>query len=155
RLAYVWSGNGGQIFGSGADVELDASRLAPGVYALAAAAQDAYKNRAECTAEFRVVIPENPLTAQCIVRPPKGEPGATARIKVEASDGRKRPLSLHWFANGGDLLPEGKEAQWQTKNLAPGEYTVTARVEDDWGHATDCAATLTVAVPPPPPPPPE
>jgi outer membrane protein OmpA-like peptidoglycan-associated protein len=154
-LAYVWSANGGQILGSGPDVELDASHLVPGAYTAAAAVQDAYKNRAECTAQFQVIIPDNPLTARCTVEPSKVEPGATARVKVDAGDRWKRPLRFHWFNNGGELLPEGPEAQWQTANLAPGEYTVTTRVEDDWGHATDCAATLTVALPPPPPVPPE
>ena len=62
-LAYVWSGNGGEILGSGAAVEIDASGLNPGVYAVAAGVQDAYKNRTDCTAHFQVIVPHNPLTA--------------------------------------------------------------------------------------------
>ncbi|MBI3933796.1 MAG: OmpA family protein [Acidobacteria bacterium] len=150
-LAYVWSGNGGQILGSGAEVELDASNLNPGVYSLAAAVQDAYKNRADCITHFQVIVPANTLTARCTVEPQEAEPGASVRARAEATDRLGQTLRYRWFANGGVLLPEGSEAQIQTAEMAPGEYTVTGRVEDEWGHATDCSAMLRIVLPPPPP----
>jgi outer membrane protein OmpA-like peptidoglycan-associated protein len=155
KLAYVWSGNGGQIFGSGATVELDVSRLNPGVYSLAAAVQDAYKNRAECVAQFQVIVPPDPLTARCIAEPAEAQPGVAVRIRAEASDQLGHVLRYRWFTNGGVLLPEGAGAQLQTADMPPGEYTITGRIEDDWGHATDCTAIVKVTVPPPPPVPPE
>jgi len=155
KLAYVWSGNGGQIFGTGAEVELDASRLNPGVYSVAAGVQDAYKNRANCVAHFQVMLPANPLTARCTIEPGEAEAGTTVRVKAEAADQRGQTLRYRWFTNGGVLLPEGAEAALQTAGLAPGQYSITSRVDDEWGHATDCSATLRIILPPPPAIPPE
>jgi len=39
--------------------------------------------------------------------------------------------------------------------MSPGLYTITGRVDDDWGHAADCSATLKIFVRPPSPIPPE
>jgi outer membrane protein OmpA-like peptidoglycan-associated protein len=89
------------------------------------------------------------------VEPAEVEPGTSARVRAETADRLGHALRYRWFTNGVVLLPEGAEAQLQTADLAPGVYTITSRVEDDWGHATDCAVTLKVALPPPPPVPPE
>lgn len=150
-LAYVWSGNGGQIFGSGAEVEIDASGLNPGVYTVAAGAQDAYKNRADCTAHFQVIVPDNALTALCTIEPEEAEAGKSVRVKAEATDRLGQSLRYRWITNWGAILPEAAEARFETANLVPGEYSVTGRVDDEWGHATDCRATLTIVLPPPPP----
>jgi outer membrane protein OmpA-like peptidoglycan-associated protein len=158
-LAYVWSSNGGEIVGSpggsGAEVEVDASRLNPGVYSVAAAAQDAYNHRATCVAHFQVIVPNDPLTAKCTAELQEVEQGAEARFKVEAADRLGHALRYRWFANGGQIEGQGAEAVLRTAGLLPGEYTVTSRVEDDWGHASDCAAVVKVVLPAPPPIPPE
>jgi outer membrane protein OmpA-like peptidoglycan-associated protein len=150
-LGYVWSGNGGQIVGNGAEVEIDASSLNPGVYAVAAAVQDGYANRADCTAQFQVVIPENPLTANCHIEPEEAAAGSAVRVKMEASDRLGQSLRYRWITNWGAALPESAEAEIDTADLIPGEYSVTGRVDDEWGHATDCTATLRIVQPPPPP----
>jgi len=154
-LAYVWSSNGGEILGSGAEVEVDASRLNPGVYSVAAAAQDAYNHRATCVAHFQVIVPIDPLAAKCTAEPGEVEQGAAARFKVEAADRLGHALRYRWFANGGQIEGQGAQAVLQTAGLRPGEYTVTSRVEDDWGHASDCAAVVKVVPSAPPPIPPE
>lgn len=154
KLAYVWSANGGQIYGNGPEVEMDASGLNPGVYGVAAAVQDAYKNRAECVAQFRVSVPVDPLTAHCTVEPPEAVAGVSVRAVAEAADRFGHALRFRWFTNGGVLLPDGAAAQIRTDDMAPGEYSITGRVEDEWGHATDCSATLKIVLPPPPPIPP-
>jgi len=150
-LSYVWSGNGGQLLGNGAEVKIDASLLNPGTYAVAAGVQDAYKNRADCTAQFQVIVPDNPLTARCTIEPEQTVAGATVRVKAEATDRLGQSLRYRWITNWGAILPEAAEAQFETANLPPGEYSLTGRVDDEWGHATDCRATLTIVLPPPPP----
>lgn len=155
KLAYVWSANGGQIFGNGPEVELDVSGLNPGVYGVAAAAQDAYKNRAECVAQFQVIAAVDPLTARCTVDPPEAVAGIPVRAVVEVADRFGHALRFRWFTNGGVLLPDGAAAQIKTDDMAPGVYSITGRVDDEWGHATDCSATLEIVLPPPPPIPPE
>jgi outer membrane protein OmpA-like peptidoglycan-associated protein len=158
-LAYVWSSNGGEIVaipgGSGAEVELDASRLNPGVYSVAVAAQDAYKHQADCIAHFQVIVPTDPLTAKCTAEPQEVEQGKEVRFRVDAADRLGHALRYRWFANGGRIEGRGAEAVLQTAGLEPREYTVTSRVEDDWGHASDCMAMVRVTLPAPPPIPPE
>jgi outer membrane protein OmpA-like peptidoglycan-associated protein len=154
-LAYVWSGNGGQILGSGPEVEIEASALNPGVYSVAVGVQDAYKNRADCTAHFRVYVPDNALTARCSIEPEEAAVGIMVRAKAEATDRLGQPLRIRWIANWGAALPEAPEAEIATADLVPGQYSLTARVDDQWGNATDCRATLTIIEPPPPPLPPE
>lgn len=155
RLAYVWSGNGGRILGSGPEVEIDISSLPAGVYSVAAAVRDGYKSGADCTAHFQVIVPANPLTARCVAEPEEAEPGSTVRVRVEASDRLGQPLRYRWFTNGGVLRPQEAETEWLTESLLPGEYTVTSRVEDRWGNATDCRATVRIVPPSPPALPPE
>jgi outer membrane protein OmpA-like peptidoglycan-associated protein len=132
-------------------VEIDASGLNPGVYAVAAAVQDGSGNRADCTAQFQVVIPENPLIANCRMEPEEAASGSAVRVKMEASDRLGQSLRYRWITNWGAALPESAEVQIDTADLIPGEYSVTGRVDDEWGHATDCAATLRIVQRPPPP----
>lgn len=150
-LSYVWSGNGGKILGSGAAVEIDASRLNPGVYTVAAGVQDAYKNRADCKASFQVIFPANPLTVRCLIEPVEAPAGTVAQAKMEASDRLGQTLRYRWITNWGAKLPEQAKAQIQTSNMAPGEYSITGRVDDQWGHATDCRMALKILPPLPPP----
>lgn len=154
QLAYVWSANGGQIFGSGPEVEVDASRLNPGAYSLLAAAQDAYKNGSGCTVQFQVTVAVEPLTASCAAEPAVVAPGTAAHLTAAAADRQGHALRYRWFTNGGVIQGQGAAVRLDTAGLLPGEYVVTTRVEDDWGHATDCAATVKVELPPPPPVPP-
>jgi outer membrane protein OmpA-like peptidoglycan-associated protein len=136
-------------------VEVDASSLSPGVYALAAVARDAYKNQADCTADFRVIAPPEPLAAHCMVEPNEIQVGATAHFKAQATGEISGALSYQWFSNGGTLVPDGAAARLETSALEPRDYTVTARVEDAAGRATDCMVSVKVVPAPPPPPPPE
>jgi outer membrane protein OmpA-like peptidoglycan-associated protein len=154
-LAYVWSGNGGHIMGSGPSVEVDASRLNPGSYALSAVARDAYKNHANCIALFRVVAPPEPLGARCTGEPAEMTIGEAAQFQVQATGGVVGSLRYEWFTNGGVIVPEGAAARLETAGLEPREYTVTARVEDGAGRASDCMASVKLIPPPPPAPPPE
>ncbi|HWP85266.1 MAG TPA: OmpA family protein [Terriglobia bacterium] len=150
-LAYVWSGNGGRILGAGAAVEIDASGLNPGAYAVAAAVQDAYKNRAECTAHFQVIPPAKPMTVVCTAEPAEAPAGTPIHIRAEVKDAPGQTLRYRWFTNGGRLQAKDAAAELLTDSLSPGEYSVTARVEDELGNATDCTAAVRVLLPPPPP----
>jgi outer membrane protein OmpA-like peptidoglycan-associated protein len=150
-LAYVWSSNGGQILGSGARVEIDIAKLNPGVYSLAGVAQDAYRNQGTCTARFQVIAPANPILARCLAEPQEVPQGKMARLRAEASDRLGQSLRYAWFANGGQIQPQGAEALFPTDGLRPGDYTITTRIEDDLGHATDCMAIVKVIPPPLPP----
>ncbi|MBI4464427.1 MAG: OmpA family protein [Acidobacteria bacterium] len=154
-LAYVWSANGGVLEGTGPEVELDAGKLNPGVYSVLALVQDAYQHVSQCRADFRVVRPVNALTIACSAEPAVVEPGVAAEIQAKATDRLGRSLRYRWFSNGGEVRGEGPAVRLDTTGLSPGLYTVTGRVEDGWGGASDCITTVKVEIPPPPPVPPE
>ncbi len=162
-LAYAWSVNGGRIVGDGPEVGIDVSGVNPGVYSVAAAVQDAYEHSASCVAHFQVVRPADILTMSCASEPPVVAPGEEAAITAEATDSLGHSLRYYWFSNAGRLQgqgegpaegSEGHAVRLHTDGLSPGVYTVTGRVEDGWGGASDCMVSVKVEIPPPPPPPP-
>ena len=154
-VAIVWSGNGGVLSGTGAEVEVDASQVNPGVYSVMALVQDAMRVSANCLASYRVVRKQmNELTVSCRPEPGTVETGSPVRVLAEAKDLLGQPLRYYWFTNGGEIEGEGAEVQLTTVDLTPGTYTITGRVEDGLGGASDCMLTVTVEPPPPPPAPP-
>ena len=153
-VAIVWSGNGGVLTGTGAEVEVDASQVNPGVYSVMAVARDALQLSASCVANYRVRPPANALTMSCRPEPALVESGSPVELKAEATDLLGQPLSYFWFTNGGTIEGDGAAVELNTTELAAGVYTVTGRVEDGLGGASDCMLTVTVEPPPPPPAPP-
>ena len=168
-LAYAWSVNGGRIAGeesNAPEVKIDLSGVNPGVYSVLAVVQDAYGHSASCVAHFQVVRPADILTMSCASDPSVVAPGEEAAITAEATDSLGHSLRYYWFSNAGRLQgegpgqgqgpaeAEGQAVQLHTEGLSPGVYTVTGRVEDGWGGASDCIVSVKVEIPPPPPPPP-
>ena len=160
-LAYAWSVNGGRIVGDGPEVGIDVSGVNPGVYSVAAAVQDAYEHSASCVAHFQIVRPADILTMSCTSESPVVARGEEAAITAEATDSLGHSLRYYWFSNAGRLQgegqadgAEGQAVRLHTEGLLPGVYTVTGRVEDGWGGASDCIVSVKVEIPPPPPPPP-
>jgi outer membrane protein OmpA-like peptidoglycan-associated protein len=153
-LAYVWSGEGGVIEGVGPAVAVNPIGLGAGSYRITGVAQDAYLNRAECIVEFRVTAPQEPLLATCSRAQEEVQGGQMARFEATASGALGGPPRITWFSNGGSIKGEQK-GELDTTGLTPAEYTVTARVEDPAGRATDCHTTVRVLSAPPPVPEPE
>ena len=154
-VAIVWSGNGGVLSGTGAEVEVDASQVNPGVYSVMAVVQDALRVSATCVASYRVVRHEvNALTMSCRPELDVVETGTPVRLQAEAKDLMGQSLRYFWFTNGGEIEGEGVAVELNTTDLTPGVYTVTGRVEDGLGGASDCMLTVRVEPPPPPPAPP-
>ncbi|MCZ6491200.1 MAG: hypothetical protein O7A06_11805 [Acidobacteria bacterium] len=163
-LAYAWSVNGGRIVGeesNAPEAKIDLSGVNPGVYSVLAVVQDAYEHSASCVAHFQVVRPTDILTMSCASEPAVVAPGEEVAITAEATDSLGHPLHYRWFSNAGRLQgegpaegAEGQAVRLHTDGLSPGVYTVTGRVEDGWGGASDCIVSVKVEIPPPPPPPP-
>jgi outer membrane protein OmpA-like peptidoglycan-associated protein len=136
-------------------VEVDASQVNPGVYSVMAVAQDAQRISANCVANYRVVRHQaNELTMSCRPEPELVETGSSVQLRAEAKDLLGQPLRYFWFTNGGEIEGDGADVRLNTTDLMPGVYTVTGRVEDGLGGASDCSLTVTVEPPPPPPAPP-
>jgi outer membrane protein OmpA-like peptidoglycan-associated protein len=156
-VAYVWSGNGGVLSGTGPAIEVDVSQVNPGVYSVQAVAQDAHKLSASCIAHYRVRVlpPADLLTMSCRTEPEVVQVGAPVQVRAEATDQMNHELRYRWFTNGGEIEGEGPAVALRTTDLAAGVYTITGRVEDGFGRASDCVVSVSVEpLPPPPPPPP-
>jgi len=153
-LAYIWSGEGGVIEGVGPGIAVNPAGLPAGLYKITGLVQDAYRNRAECTVEFRVNAPQEPLVAKCGRSQEEIQAGQVARFEVTISGGLGGLPRVAWYSNGGSIQGDLK-GELDTTGLAAAEYVVTARVEDGAGRATDCQTSVRVVRAPPPPPDPE
>jgi len=77
-------------------------------------------------------------------------PGDRVHIAATANDPDGDRLTYTWHANGGQIAGSGAEVDLDTTGLAPARYTVTGRVDDGRGGATDCTAELSVEAAPAP-----
>jgi outer membrane protein OmpA-like peptidoglycan-associated protein len=77
--------------------------------------------------------------------------GERPQITANVNDPSGTALGYKWQSNGGQILGTGSTVQLDTSGLAPGNYTVTGRVENGAGGAADCSAGVTVETPPTPP----
>jgi len=69
RLTYTWHANGGQIAGSGAEVDLDTTGLAPARYTVTGRVDDGRGGAADCTAELSVeAAPAPAVEARLAIR---------------------------------------------------------------------------------------
>lgn len=66
------------------------------------------------------------------------------QASASASDSYGRPLSYFWSADAGDMDGSGPYARWNPRGAAPGNHTLTARVDNGAGKTTSCSATVTV-----------
>jgi outer membrane protein OmpA-like peptidoglycan-associated protein len=100
--------------------------------------------------------PEVPPSATCSVDHAEVMQGEPVTATVQTSNfNPKHPLTYSWTANGGNVSGKDTTATIDTKGVAGGNYTVTARVTDPKnkknGEAT-CTANYTVKEPPKNPP---
>jgi outer membrane protein OmpA-like peptidoglycan-associated protein len=68
-LTYTWNANGGQILGSGAEVDLNTTGVAPGRYTVTGRVDDGRGGAADCTAELSVeAAPPPAVEARLAIR---------------------------------------------------------------------------------------
>jgi outer membrane protein OmpA-like peptidoglycan-associated protein len=56
-LTYTWQASGGQVVGSGAQIQIDTTGLAPGHYKVDGQVDNGHQKTANCSVEFDVVVP--------------------------------------------------------------------------------------------------
>jgi len=95
--------------------------------------------------------PHRPPTITCSADRSSVFAGEKVHITTNAVSPDADPLTYTWHANAGQIVGNGAAVDFDTSGLAPGNYTVTVRVENGFGGAADCSSTVEVkAVPPPP-----
>lgn len=98
--------------------------------------------------------PNHPPVAACSASPASviagsGDPVA---IHVSASDPDNDPLTYSYTATGGAVEGTGPDARFNPSGLAPGTYTVNAKVDDGRGATASCSADVKVEPKPNQPP---
>jgi outer membrane protein OmpA-like peptidoglycan-associated protein len=151
-LTYTWSSTSGKVDGSGPQVRWLSNGVPVGSSTITAKVDDGRGGAAASTVSVSVETkPNHPPTVSCFANRPTVFTGEIVHIATNASDPDGDPLTYTWRANGGKVVGSGAAVDFDTTGLAPGNYTVTVRVDDGRGGAADCTSNVEVkAVPPPP-----
>jgi outer membrane protein OmpA-like peptidoglycan-associated protein len=151
-LTYTWSATGGQVDGSGPQVRWLSKGAAVGTYTITVHVDDARGGAATCSSDVRVEVkPNHPPVIACSANPTSVFAGERSHITCTSSDPDSDPLTYTWRANAGQIAGNGLMGDFDTTGLAPGNYSITTRVDDGRGGAAESTTGVEVkAVPPPP-----
>jgi len=151
-LTYTWSSTCGKVDGTGSQVRWLSVGVPQGSCTITAKVDDGRGGAANSSVSVQVVPkPNHPPTITCSADRTSVFAGERVHISTNASDPDGDPLTYTWRANGGRIVGNGAAVDFDTTGLAPGNYTITVRVDDGRGGAADCTSTVEVkAVPPPP-----
>ena len=151
-LTYTWSSTGGRVDGTGPQVRWLSAGTAVGPYSITAKVDDGRGGYASSTVNVRVEPkPNHPPTITCSMDHSSVFAGEKVHITTDARDPDGDPLTYTWRTSGGQIVGNGPAVDLDTTGLAPGNYTVTVRVDDGRGGAADCSSTVEVKPVPPPP----
>ena len=151
-LTYTWSATGGQVDGSGPQVRWLSKGVATGTYTVTVHVDDGRGGAATCSSDVRVEIkPNHPPVISCSANPTSVFAGERSHVACTSSDPDNDPLTYTWRANAGTITGNGLNGDFDTTGLAPGNYSITTRVDDGRGGAAESSTGVEVkAVPPPP-----
>ena len=151
-LNYLWSASEGGLDGSGPNVRWSSVDRHPGTYTISLRMENGRNGAANCSVIVRVVPrPNRPPTISCSADRTTVTAGDRVEITATASDPDNDPLAFSWSASGGRLEGTGASVMFHTRDLPPGAYTVTGRVDDGRSGTADCSLSIAVQAPAPPP----
>jgi outer membrane protein OmpA-like peptidoglycan-associated protein len=151
-LTYTWSSTGGKVDGNGPQVRWLSAGTPLGSYTVTTKVDDGRGGFASSGVTVSVEPkPNHPPTITCSADRSSVFSGEKVHITTNASDPDGDPLTYTWTANAGQIVGNGAATDFDTSGLAPGNYTVTVRVDDGRGGAADCSSTVEVKPVPPPP----
>jgi len=151
-LSWTWTTPCGRVDGTGPQVRWLSADVPVGSCTITAKADDGKGGTPSASVTVRVEPrPNRPPTISCSADRSSVFVGERVHITTNASDPDGDPLTYTWRTNGGQIVGSGAAVDVDTTGVAPGNYTVTVRVDDGRGGAADCSSTIEVkAVPPPP-----
>lgn len=151
-LNYLWSATEGGLDGSGPNVRWSSVDRHPGTYTISLRMENGRNGTANCSVIVRVVPrPNRPPTISCSADHTTVTEGDRVEITATASDPDNDPLAFSWSASGGRLEGTGASVMFHARDLPPGAYTVTGRVDDGRSGTADCSLSIAVQAPAPPP----
>jgi len=151
-LTYTWSSTCGKVDGTGPTVRWLSAGVPVGSCTITAKVDDGRGGSASSSVAVRVEPrPHRPPTITCSADRSSVFAGEKVHITTNAVSPDGDKLNYTWRANAGQIVGGGAAVDYDTTGLAPGNYTVTVRVDNGFGGAADCSSTVEVkAVPPPP-----
>jgi outer membrane protein OmpA-like peptidoglycan-associated protein len=151
-LTYTWSSTCGKVDGTGSQVRWLSAGVPLGSCNITAKVDDGRGGSANSSVAVNVEPkPNHPPTITCSADRSSVFAGEKVHITTNANDPDGDKLTYTWRANAGQVVGNGAAVDFDTTGLAPGNYSVTVRVDDGRGGAADCSSTVEVkAVPPPP-----
>jgi hypothetical protein len=151
-LTYTWSSTGGKVDGNGPQVRWLSAGTPVGSDVITAKVDDGRGGSASSAVTVRVEPkPNHPPTISCTADRSSVFAGEKIHITTNASDPDGDPLTYTWRANAGQIVGNGAAVDLDTSGLAPGNYSVTVRVDDGRGGAADCSLAVEVKPAPVPP----
>ena len=108
---------------------------------------DALKLSGGLVLRFGEKVDKRPVVMECSAGPNLVRPGEIVTVTGSTADlDPKKKTVFSWATTGGALTPSGTEATVDTTGLAPGEYTVSGRVQQGMraSQQAACAAPFTV-----------
>jgi outer membrane protein OmpA-like peptidoglycan-associated protein len=151
-LTYTWSSTCGKVDGTGPQIRWLSAGVPLGSCTITAKVDDGRGGSANSSVAVRVEPkPNRPPTITCSADRSSVFAGEKVHITTNASDPDGDPLTYTWRASAGQIVGNGAAVDFDTTGLAPGNYTVTARVEDGRGGAADCSSSVEVKPVPAPP----
>jgi hypothetical protein len=151
-LNYAWTSTGGKVEGNGPQVRWLSAGTPVGSNTITAKVDDGRGGTASSSVMVNVEPkPNHPPTVSLSADPSSLFAGEKSHVTAKASDPDGDPLSYTWRANAGQVTGNGAAVDFDTSGLAPGNYTVTVRVDDGRGGAADAMAAVEVKTAPVPP----
>jgi hypothetical protein len=151
-LTYTWTSTCGKVDGNGPQVRWLSAGVPLGSCTITAKVDDGRGGSASSSVAISVEPkPNHPPTITCSADRSSVFAGEKVHITTNASDPDGDPLTYTWRANAGRIVGNGAAVDYDTTGLAPGNYTVTVRVDDGRGGAADCSSTVEVKTVPTPP----
>ncbi len=88
----------------------------------------------------------SPSVTSCSANPTHiiGGSGETVLVRADGRDPASDQLTYTWTATGGAIEGTGSQVRWNPAGVAPGNYSVTARVDDGHGENMSCVAEVRV-----------
>jgi len=151
-LNYTWSANEGSLEGSGPNVRWSSVDRHPGTYTISLRLENGRNGTANCSVIVRVAPrPNRPPSISCSADRNTVTAGDRVEITAAASDPDNDSLTYSWSASGGRLEGSGTAVTFHTRDVSPGAYTITGRVDDGRNGTADCNLSIFVQAPAPPP----
>jgi len=151
-LTYAYTASGGGVDGNGPDARWNSSGVNPGTYTVSVKVDDGKGGTTSCAADIKVEEkPHHPPTVAVSANPATIKAGERSAISCNGASPDNLPLTYNYSASGGRVTGNGPRAEFDSKGVPPGTYSLKCEVTDSRGDNAAGSTDIDVQQPPPPP----